>query len=311
MLTKVYHRHLTTCLSKTEYLILSILLNLLQTIKQVKLETLAASFPLPILFESRRKKLQRFLESQFLTIEALWLPIISKWIQTEFKSKEVISIVIDRTQWATINILMVSLVFNNRAIPLYFELIDHVGNSDLQYQQSILSRVLSFLKQYTVIVLGDREFCSVELARWLTLQGNVYFCLRLKKNTYIQVEKDNWTTLNKLGLRPGMSFYYQGVKVTKTKGFQPVNIVGKWKRKYQGVTAKEGWFILTNFEKLEQAISAYKRRMGIEEMFRDFKMGGYKVESSKLSGHREHLTYVMSINTHGCYKRENFYSIFR
>ena len=286
MLTRIYNEHLTTCLSKTEYLMISILLNLLQNFKNVKLEKLATVFPLPIVFESRRKKLKRFLESDCLTIEAIWIPIISKWIETEFEPKEVVYIAIDRTQWAMINILMVSLVVNNRAIPLYFELIDHRGNSDLQCQKSILSRVLSFLQKYTVVVLGDREFCSVELARWLNLQESVYFCLRLKKSTYIQIEEETWTSLRHLGLLPGMSLYYQGVKVTKTKGFYPINVVGKWKRKYRGMTAEEGWFLLTNFDQLEQAVSAYQKRMGIEEMFRDFKMGGYNLESTKLSGHR-------------------------
>ena len=85
------------------------MLSLLQNFKRVKLEELAKVFPLPILFESRRKKLKRFLESDCLTIEAIWIPIISKWMEKEFKPKEVVYIAIDRTQWAVINILMVSL----------------------------------------------------------------------------------------------------------------------------------------------------------------------------------------------------------
>ncbi len=31
--------------------------------------------------------------------------------------------------------------------------------------------------------------------------------------------------------------YLQGVKITKTRGFEPVNVVGKWKRKYRVSTA--------------------------------------------------------------------------
>jgi len=38
-----------------------ILINLLQTIKQVSFEALATAFPLPILFSSRRRKIQRVL----------------------------------------------------------------------------------------------------------------------------------------------------------------------------------------------------------------------------------------------------------
>lgn len=44
--------------------------------------------------------------------------------------------------------------------------------------------------------------------------------------------------------------------------------------------------MITNFNSLEQSIFAYKKRMGIEEMFRDFKQGGYDLEHTKLSGHR-------------------------
>ncbi len=48
----------------------------------------------------------------------------------------------------------------------------------------------------------------------------------------------------------------------------------------------EGWFILTNLSDLEAAILAYKNRFGIEEMFRDFKSGGYNLEGTNITGNR-------------------------
>jgi hypothetical protein len=65
-----------------------------------------------------------------------------------------------------------------------------------------------------------------------------------------------------------------------------VHLAGKWKRKYRGWTAEEGWFILTNLDSLESALLAYQKRFGIEEMFRDFKSGGYNLEDTLLTGHR-------------------------
>jgi hypothetical protein len=59
-----------------------------------------------------------------------------------------------------------------------------------------------------------------------------------------------------------------------------------WKRKILGVAPTEGWFILTNFDSLESAISAYKQRFDIEEMFRDFKKGGYNLEETNVEGTR-------------------------
>lgn len=53
-----------------------------------------------------------------------------------------------------------------------------------------------------------------------------------------------------------------------------------------GVATKEGWFILTNLDNLELAIAAYKKRFDIEQMFRDFKSGGYNLEDTGVSGER-------------------------
>jgi hypothetical protein len=83
-----------------------------------------------------------------------------------------------------------------------------------------------------------------------------------------------------------VSLYFQGVKVRKTQGFAGFNLVCKWKRKYRGAAAKEGWFILTNLQDFPTAIAAYKKRFCIEEMFRDCKSGGYNLEATKVCEQR-------------------------
>ena len=59
MLPQFYQTHLQSRLSATQFLTLQLLIKLLQFHKQVKIERLAALFPQPILFESRRRYLQR------------------------------------------------------------------------------------------------------------------------------------------------------------------------------------------------------------------------------------------------------------
>jgi hypothetical protein len=121
--------------------------------------------------------------------------------------------------------------------------------------------------------LGDREFCSVKLANWLREQ-KLLFCLRLKKNEFIQPEEGEWRELNDLGLRPGISLFVEGIKLTKTSRIGGFNLASTWRRKIQGTAPKEGWFIFTNLENLSTAISSYKKRFDLEQMFRDFKSGG-------------------------------------
>lgn len=285
MLPVFYQTHLQSQLRRAEYLLLTCLISLLQTVKQVRLEALATVLPLPITFDSRRRKLQRFLLLEQLTFERIWFPIFRAWLKADFEPNQVLHIAIDRTSWGCINLLMVSWIEDKRAIPIYCQLIPKLGSSNFEEQKEIISKVLPLLKDYKVVVLGDREFCSVHLGNWLR-QQRVYFCLRLKQNEFVHVEGQIWVQLSGLGLAPGTSLYLEGINVTKQKGFERFNVAAKWKRKYRGWAPKEGWFILTNLDSLSAAITAYRKRFDIEEMFRDFKSGGYNLEGTQVSGKR-------------------------
>jgi hypothetical protein len=160
-----------------------------------------------------------------------------------------------------------------------------LGNSNLEEQTLVLQQVLPLFKEYKVIVLGDREFCSVDLGDWLITMG-VSFCLRLKKNHCLETENLIWQRLDRLGVKPGTSLYFQGVRVRKTRPVAGFDIACKWKRDYRGLKVKDAWFILTDLGSLPKAIAAYKQRMGIEEMFRDCKSRGYNLEGSGLRGDR-------------------------
>ena len=281
----IYQTHLKSQLTTAQYLLLSMLVTVLQSVKQVRIETLATSLPLPILFESRRKKLQRFLDLKALSIEHIWWPILQSLLSQSIESGKVVHIAIDRTSWGWINILMVSLIWDKRAWPIYWTALDKKGSSNYDEQTQILSKVLPQLKAYKTVVLGDREFCGVKLGRWLSKQA-VYFCLRLKRSTFVEAEEDLLVELRALGLAPGMSLFLNEVRVTKQKGFGSFNVACKWQRKYRGFASDEGWYILTNLNTLEMAIEAYQKRFSIEEMFRDFKLGGYNLEGCKAEGER-------------------------
>lgn len=180
---------------------------------------------------------------------------------------------------------MISVVWDKRSIPIYCELLDKLGSSNFDEQKAVFNKALPLSNNHKTVVLADREFCSVKLANWLT-EKKVYFCLRLKKDAFIEVESEVWLQLKDSGLSPGVSFFYQGIKYTKSTGFISFNLAAKWKRKRLGVAPEEGWFILTNLDDLDSAIIAYKQHFDIEEMFRDFKSGGYNLEDTNASGQR-------------------------
>ena len=285
-LPELYSRHLEKQFNSPQYIILLILLNLLQSLKTVRLEELARRFPSPIKLKSRVMKLQRFLSLKQFNIKTLWFPIVSSWIEEDFNQGEVIYLAIDRSQWQGINLLMISLIYDKRGIPVYFSLLPKKGNSNLAEQKKVLEPVFKLLKDFKIVVLGDREFCNVDLAQWLSEKEQVYFSLRLKKNEYVELEDYIWFQLKELGLSPGTALFYEGIRVTKTKGFGGFNLAAKYGRNYGQKSCKEPWYILTNLESLSAATSAYSKRMGIEEMFRDFKRGGYNLEITQVTGDR-------------------------
>ena len=99
MLPLLYQTHLENQLNSSELLFLTLMINILQDIKEVSLEKLATALPIPILFESRRKKIQRFLSLPIFNIETLWFPLIKHWYSQNFSVKQTIYLVIDRTIW--------------------------------------------------------------------------------------------------------------------------------------------------------------------------------------------------------------------
>ena len=285
MISELYHAHLSEKLTRSNYLLTILLIQVVQSIKEVTLESIATKLAIPIKFESRRKKVQRFLSEDKWVLDDIWLSLVIGWIKGTVKQNKVVYLAIDRTKWQSNNILMVSMIWRKRAIPIYWKMLDKQGNSTLENQQFVLTPVFEALSNYKLSVLGDREFCSVTLGNWLR-EKKVDFCLRLKKNVCIKIESELWAELKMLGLEPGNSFFNQEVTIRKNAPITGFNLAGKWLGKYRNFTTEEPWYILTNLADIQVAVDAYAKRFGIEEMFRDFKGGGYNLENTNLTGDR-------------------------
>ena len=155
MLPPLYQTNLENQLSESELLFLNLLINVLQDIKEVSLEKIANALPVPILFESRRKKIQRLLSLPILNIQRIWFPIIENWLTQNFSENQSIYLVIDRTKWQRKNLIMISLIYDKRAIPIYWEFLPRMGNSNFEEQSKIFSQVLGLFNKYQTVILGD------------------------------------------------------------------------------------------------------------------------------------------------------------
>lgn len=290
----IYHTSLQEYLSPEQIVLLEMLVRVIQIFKEIKIEKIAGRIPLPIKFESRRRAVQRFLIEKALDISLLWLPIIKQIVDQRMSNQKhrqkkkdsaeqkKIYLAIDRTQWQEHNILMVAIIIDKRAMPIYWEFLDKKGCSNLAEQQQVLRPVFKLLSEYQICLLGDREFRGVHFAAWLT-QLKIKYVFRIKEGTWIEASNGQLCLVNELECKAGCRYFHQSIKLTKVKGFGYSNLAIYWKRKYRGKQPKEAWYLVTNLGSADAAIAAYTQRMGIEMMFRDCKLGGYHLEGSKAS----------------------------
>ena len=282
MLPSFYHELLQKYLTPAQLLTLQMLVWLLQSQKEVRIERLAATLQLPILQSSRRRHIQRFLKIKALSILILWFPIVKQVISRQLLAGSQLVIALDRTQWKEHNVLMVSAIVQKRAFPIFWTLLEKKGASNLAEQQQVLRPVIRLLKRYKLVIIGDREFHSIELAQWLHRQ-HLSFVLRQKGNTTFREKKQPFCSLDTIPVQPGIHLLYPKISLTKKKGFSRFNLVASGQRKYRGKQEDEPWYLLTNLPDLKSASAIYGQRYGIEAMFKDCKTGGYNLERCQAS----------------------------
>ena len=98
MIPSIYQSYIERQLSDRQSLLLSLLVTVIHSIRDVRLETIAEALPLPILFESRRKKVQRFLRLGAMDVNRMWLGLFAVFLEHQpVATGSTVYVAIDRT----------------------------------------------------------------------------------------------------------------------------------------------------------------------------------------------------------------------
>ncbi len=277
-----YQDHIKQKLSPSQVVTLQILLYLISVYKTVQISKLTNLFPLPIQLESKRKHIQRFLTIKELSLPLFWFPLVKVMVENLFNFPSELVLILDRTQWQNTNILMISLAWKKRALPINWKILTHKGASNLAEQKAVIRPVLRLLKSQKIILTADREFHSIFLSHWLKKyqKQDVYFVLRQKKSTMIKRGR-KYCKLSELPANVGECKLFLNQKITKILRVGTYNLLLYKKQKYRDKSVSEKWYISTNLSSPGQIKKIYSQRMGIEAMFKDYKTGGYNLESAK------------------------------
>jgi hypothetical protein len=111
---------------------------------------------------------------------------------------------------------MASAIYQKRALPIFWILLSKKGASNLREQKIVLRPVIKLFKSYQIVIVGDREFHSVELAEWVDRQG-VKFVLRQKKDTSFRQKRQKFKPLLSFQIVPGQGQLLSEISLTSEK----------------------------------------------------------------------------------------------
>jgi len=163
--------HLTAALTSQMETLALVVVGMSQSIS-AQIGKIARALPLDTTQAAKEQRIRRLLDNDRLTQAEHYHPL-AKAALHGLKGQKV-QLLIDRVLLRdTHNILVVSVGFRRRWLPLAWIALDHRGQSGLTDQQAVLRQALAVLpERVRVSIHGDSEFRSQELFAWLRELGH-------------------------------------------------------------------------------------------------------------------------------------------
>jgi hypothetical protein len=241
---------------------------------------IASAMPISTKQHSKVQRLRRLLDNAKLTAKDVYQPIVRAALTGLHRQK--VHLLLDRVVVTdTQNVLVVSVGFRRRSIPLLWRILRHSGSSTLIDQQQLLRAAAKLLpSSVRITVHADSEFRSQALFDW--------------------IRKRRWNAI--LGIRgsvllttdpavPGQPLsawlphrdsvaYLNQVWLTEER-CGPRNILAWWDKNDRGELIC--YAVMTNLPASWRTYRLGSRRMWIETLFRDWQSGGFELGKSAIT----------------------------
>jgi len=247
--------------------------------RSVYLSRIAGKIPGKAKLQSTIKRLDRFLDNSAIRVREWYKPIAVEWLEKQFANIEEIHLIVDGSKVGFGHqLLMISMAYRKRAIPIAWTWVKHVrGHSSGHKQIALLDYVKTLIPLgAAVFLVGDTEFGPVNVLKQLDIWA-WHYVLRQKSNTLVCSQTENiWKPFGDYIQKAGQRCWLGKTQLSQTHAYS-VNLLVYWK-----LGEKQPWCLATNLPDLPTALHFYKRRMWIEEMFGDMKKHGFDLECSML-----------------------------
>jgi hypothetical protein len=212
----------------------------------------------------------------------------------------------DRTNWdfgkTTINILMISVIWNGMGVPLIWTLLPSAGNSNTKARTDLLDRLRKTFPGLKIAsLMGDREFIGDAWMAYLRAR-KIPFVLRLRENQHVVREGyETWTIADiarrldkgrkmivKGGCRLGQSADDRSPLVRLVVMRLPTGEL----------------LALACSSKPHRALAGYRQRWTIETLFANLKTKGFNLEDTHITdpGKLSTLLAILALTVTLCVK---------
>jgi len=273
-----------------------------------QLAKIARAMPLDTTARAKEQRLRRLLDNQRLTQTDQYQPIVKQALHGLAHQR--VQLLIDRVLISDQhNILVVSVGFRRRSIPLVWKALEHRGSSNLTDQQGLIQAAVALLPpNVRISVHGDSEFRSQELFKWLrTHQYDAMLGVDGRLWVYDSAERTDagqplasrvpplppqTQTGRKRKHRTSPVMYLADVYVVQELRNGPVNLIAWWERDDDGKVVLHA--VMTNLPARARTKALGKRRMWIETVFRDWQSGGFHLDQTGIDD-RERLARLLIV----------------
>ena len=240
-----------------------------------QLGQIARAMPLDTTQYAKEQRLRRFLDNERITQTDHYQPLVQNAL-TGLKGQKV-QLLIDRVlRRDRHNLLVVSIGFRRRSIPLVWKALDHRGTSNLADQQDLLKQALALLPaRVRVSVHGDSEFRARERFTWLRAR-HCDALLGVQGNTYVSLTPNGPRSLLKAWLSDRATIVYLNDIYLTEEAYGPVSVIAWWAKDDDREWIVRG--VTTNLPATWQTYVRGRRRMWIETVFRDWQRGGVHLD---------------------------------
>lgn len=244
--------------------------------RTVNLSHLACEFPSTAKVESNYRRLQRFF--QYVDLGVDWAaPLVVRMIGACASWH----LCLDRTNWKIgqrhVNFLVLAIVTKRHRVPLMWSVLGRAGSSNTGQRIALMQRYMSIFKVATVkYLLADREFIG---GQWLDFlnENNIPFIIRVKAGQIVTTQDGKTQSLHSLlrtcrGPRTFIACF------GPDKAGDAIWFTFAAKR----IKGRELLIVVSN-RPAHHALTTYKKRWAIENLFGDTKTRGFNLEDTRLT----------------------------